>query len=151
MSVYCRTCAWSWNQCDQIGRVLKFFGAKISSKKSPNIWGLVGFFEEHHFLSKPVATFWTTFWATIYSNIYSNIWSHWLQSPHRPTERLCAKSIDLNCCEETVCLREKKKFLRTNAVESVNIGRRQQWFRRIRTSVTRWLGTMCSIFGHLQQ
>ena len=51
-----------YDQCDQIGRFLKVFGNKNSSKRSPNDWPLVGLSWKTSLLCKNcIATFWTTF------------------------------------------------------------------------------------------
>ena len=64
------------NQCDQIGRFLKFPGGKFSFKNSPNTWLILGILQNTIFeLKTTVVTFWATFgknWATF--NCY--IWSH---------------------------------------------------------------------------
>ena len=64
-------------QCDQIGRFLKVFGDKISSKSSQNYSNSLGYFEKSHSNVKTyLATSWMTF-GNIWATFYSNIWSHW--------------------------------------------------------------------------
>ena len=67
-------------QCDQIGWFLKVLGNWISSKRSPNVLQLFGYFEKPHFFVKTaLATFWATFgknWATFFSNIWSRCSCH---------------------------------------------------------------------------
>ena len=61
-----------------LGVFLKVLGNKISCKRSPNEWHILGYFEKHHaYVNTALATLWPTFgqhWATF----YSNIWSHCL-------------------------------------------------------------------------
>ena len=63
-------------QCDQIGRFLKFLTTKFQAKEAQMIGNFLGYFEKpHSYVKKCIGYFWGNFskkWATF----NSNIWSH---------------------------------------------------------------------------
>ena len=72
------------DECDQIGRVLKFLETTFLAKEAQMIGNFLGYFEKpHSYVKTALATFWATFgknWATFYSNIWS-LCSHDGQEP----------------------------------------------------------------------
>ena len=81
----CMVCCENGSQCDQIGRFLKVFGNKISSKRSPNDWQIFGLF-----------------WKTSYEKMHWLLFAHLLEkigllftptSGHTGRRRSCYKNL----------------------------------------------------------